>query len=120
MNIIRYFIFNCAYLACLWYGAVEGVQGAYNVALFLSWVLICASAIVLSKDARSKCAEKTLNRMIPQWFDHLLDLTILGFMVWHGWIYTPIGWVFHMMMVALIYERRKELIAEREKEAVPA
>ncbi len=48
MKQIRYTLINGVFLSLLYFGFIEEVGGAYNVAMFFAWVTIAASVISIN------------------------------------------------------------------------
>lgn len=107
MRLIRYIITNAAFAVCLWFGIIEGISGAANVALFIAWIAIVTSLFACSKDVIEKLAQR--GRTVPMWIDQSFDLMVVAFLVWHGWWATAIGYVIHMGSLAVAYDRASKL-----------
>lgn len=70
--------------------AVHGNGGAANLLAFISWFF----AVVYWANLGSKDCRKTassIGRTVPQWASTLMDVVLIGFLVWHGFWWTGIA-----------------------------
>lgn len=88
---------NGAFGALLWFGLVEGVQGALNLGLFMAWVFVFVSLFVFTDSAQAEMAKKW--RSVPRPIGVASDLAITGLLIWYGaWVTGAvymIGFVIH-------------------------
>jgi hypothetical protein len=87
-----------AFLTALWFGTVEGNQGAANLAVFYAWFVFCVSLFAASDDVAREVQAKG-KPPVPMWIDTSADLAALGLMLWHGWMLTAAVFVVHMMFM---------------------
>lgn len=66
---IKYLLINSIFVACIYYGYVEHIEGAERVALFIAWL-----SIVVSFFALSDTFVETLRKNKPS-FPKLVDRT---------------------------------------------
>jgi hypothetical protein len=71
------FLFACAY------NGVNGDNQAANVFIFLTcfFTIVNLGAAV---DAQ-KAPQRYRNRCVPEFVSYLYDVSLLAFLVWHGW-----------------------------------
>lgn len=93
-----YLILNGIVASLLWFGLVEGVQGAQNVGLFVIWVMSVMSLFFGIGDVAKAVAKKGFSA--PYWFDVLFDLFIVGLLTWHDCYWSGAAYVVHMVMLA--------------------
>lgn len=81
---------NGGLAAAVWFGYMEGVEGARNVALFLIWfVTVPASLMVLSNKTLERLAkEKDVPTPIRRLVGRAISLGVLGVLVWSGSAWT--------------------------------
>lgn len=88
---------NGAFGAMLWFGLVEGVQGALNLGLFMAWVSVFVSLFVFTDSVQAEMAKKW--RSVPMPIGVASDLAIIGLLIWYGaWVTGAaymIGFVIH-------------------------
>jgi hypothetical protein len=88
---ITYSIFSL-----LAYLAVNGNSGAGNLLKFSVWllaiILICGTVAGFKGEPMST----TLDKIYTVW-----NLTIVGFLVWHGWIFTGIAFLLVLICKAI-------------------
>jgi hypothetical protein len=96
---IKYVAINGAFAAALWFGIVEGVDGAANLAMAWAWFLAVVSLCV-SDDAIAKTRNRFPTPAIPETINVAYDLAIIGFMFWHDWMVTGGSYALHMIMMA--------------------
>ena len=96
-----YLILNGIVASLLWFGLVEGVQGAQNVGLFAIWVISVMSLFFGTDDVAKAVAAKG-GFSAPYWFDVLFDLFIVGLLTWHGCYWSGAAYMVHMGMIAVL------------------
>ena len=96
-----YLILNGIVASLLWFGLVEGVQGAQNVGIFAIWVISVMSLFFGSEDVATALATKG-GFSAPYWFDVLWGLSVMSLLVWHGWYITGGAYVIHMLMISVL------------------
>lgn len=101
MRLFKYIVINLIFVVSIYYGAVEGVAGAENLALFITWIMIIISPLFLVDEViESKEIREILqNPIVPRWFDVALDLSILGAFIYYGWIITGVGYLLHILII---------------------
>ena len=95
-----YLILNGIVASLLWFGLVEGVQGAQNVGLFAIWVISVMSLFFGTADVAKAVAAKGFSA--PYWFDVLFDLSIVALLVWHSCYWSGTAYVVHMLMINVL------------------
>lgn len=100
IKFLTYLILNGIVAGLLWFGLVEGVQGAQNVGLFAIWVISVMSLFFGTEDVAKAVAAKGFSA--PYWFDVLFDLLIVGLLTWHSCYWSGAAYVVHMSMIAVL------------------
>ena len=77
--------------ALLWFGVVQGVEGAANCVLVLFWFFSIGALFSGSDDFIASLRER--GRVIPVWLDVPWDAVIVGTLVWHGWWWTGVAYL---------------------------
>jgi hypothetical protein len=111
---LSYLVLNVIVACLLWFGLVEGVQGAQNLGLFIVWVLAVMSVFFVTDDVAKAVAAKGFSA--PYWFDLLFDLFIVGLLVWHSCYWSGSAYVFHMLMVVSLRTNVAKIQAEASLE----
>ena len=99
---------NGGFAAALWFGFVEGVDGAQYVAKFWVWaVAVPMGMMALSDTLQKKLAAEppTPARAVVQ---HFIAWFALGVFIWHGHIATAVAWGFWMLAAAVCREGVKK------------
>ncbi|MBI5901810.1 MAG: hypothetical protein HZB40_21645 [Rhodocyclales bacterium] len=87
---------NGTFGVLLWFGLVEGVEGARNLGLFMAWVSAVVSLFVFTDSVQ---AEMTKNgRSVPRPIGVASDLAILGLLIWFGAWVTGAAYAFGFVM----------------------
>ncbi len=97
-RLFRYLLLNSAFAACLWFGLVEQVQGAANIAFFCAWLVSISSLFLLHKDSVQMLKDNGV--VIPLFADQLFDYCVVVFLVWHSCFVTAAAYTVHALMVA--------------------
>ncbi len=107
MKQIKYFLTNGAFIALLYFGFIEEIDGAYNVAMFFAWVTIAVSVISISDSIIKEKAKEGF--LVPAWVDVSLDIGVVIFLAWFGAWFTCIFWVMHIACMLHIREEVKKI-----------
>lgn len=81
-------LFNVA----LYFGLVQGIQGAANIAQFYIWFAFLFSWFALS-DLCVRDVQKKGLLGIPEWIFGLQNFTVLAALLWFGWIWCAVAWL---------------------------
>jgi hypothetical protein len=100
IKFLSYLILNGIVASLLWFGLVEGVQGAQNVGLFAIWVISVMSLFFGTDDVAKVVAAKGFSA--PYWFDVLFDLSIVTLLVWHSCYWSGAAYLVHMLMISVL------------------
>lgn len=97
MKTLRWFVINGAVACLAYFGFIQGLDGAANVAMVILWLTIALSPFVLM----DKLADELRSR--PEWFkavDTVYDITMTVFLLWIGMMWTGVFYLIHTMLVA--------------------
>jgi hypothetical protein len=109
----QWFISRAILAACLWFGLVDGVQGARNVGIVMVWVFIVTVLVIASSRLVEQAAKNPeIAPAVPMWFNVSFDFTIAGFLVWHGFIATGVTYLLHVGVYLSAVDRIKKRRAE--------
>ena len=105
MRLIRFILINTGFAVCLYFGLVEDVNGAINVALFIAWFhvfvgIMCVSETVAVEIRKNK-------RTVPFEFDITYDLLVTLAFLWHG--YWVVGVLYLLASLLVEGARTREL-----------
>jgi len=85
MRQIRWLLINAIFAGTIYMGFVENHQGAYNIAMFFTWLTIVISFFMLSDPVMEKLKEN--GRSMPAWINVTCDVGVTIALVWFGaWI----------------------------------
>lgn len=90
MKAIRWALINGCFALALWFGFVEGVAGAKNVAMFLAWLSAVLGMFCATDAAVEELRKKP--RSVPQGVNTALDVAVAIFLVWFGAWLTAIAY----------------------------
>jgi hypothetical protein len=96
---VKWFVFNGVLVASIYYGLFRGVDGAANVAQFIVWFSFVVSLFLLSDDVVNESKQKIGELVVPVWLDSMLDVCLLAALAWHGWMWSAVAWVVHMILL---------------------
>lgn len=107
-KILWWLALNGGFAAAVWFGFIEGVEGAQYVAKFWVWaVALPLGLLALTDDMQQKLAVEP-----PQPFRrtvaHLVGWLALGVFVWNGHIATALAWAFWMLAGAVARDGAKK------------
>lgn len=91
-------IVDVIWLACLWFGLFEGVDGALNVGLFISWLCFFSSLVLYNK----KSAREVMDAK-PAWSiarSCAFDIAATLMLIWADWWITGIAVTWAAIMVS--------------------
>lgn len=97
MKFIRWALLNGAVAAFAYFGFVQGVEGAANVAMVMLWVTIAISPIAISEKISSELREQ---RYWYKVVDTAYDISMTVFLLWIGFMWTGVFYMIHMLLIA--------------------
>lgn len=109
MKYLKYLVLNSILALSLWFGLVEGIQGALSLGLFMSWLMFVLSLTILSDKAIEKGTKEGL--WVPVWFDTLFDSFIVGLLAWHSCFWTASVYLIHMSIVMVYRSKVQDKIS---------
>ena len=96
MKVLKWVLLNGLFGVAVYFGFIEGHEGAYNAAMFVAWVSIVCSFLLLADPVIEKMKET--GRTMPAWINISFDAVITITFVWFG------AWVtggFYLLHIAL-------------------
>lgn len=105
MRAIRWAVLNGVFAGMLWFGLVEGMQGAKNVGLFMAWMTSVFSIFALTEEGAAAVAKH--ERSVPAVFDVCFDMAIAGLLVWFGAWATGIAYTIQIVILAGVRARNE-------------
>ena len=107
-KVLWWLVLNGGFASAVWFGFVEGVEGAQYATKFFVWAVALPMGLVgLTDDMQKKLAaspEQPFRRAVS----HLIAWAALGVFVWHGHIATAVVWGFWMLAGAAAREGAKK------------
>lgn len=98
MKAIKWFLINGLFGFAIYMGFVEQHEGAYNLAMFLSWFVIIVSFFMMADQVIEKM--KKQGRSVPAWISISFDISVTITIIWFGAWVTGAFYLLH----ALIHE----------------
>jgi len=104
MKLLRYFLFNGIFVACLWLGMVEHIDDFKNVALAIAWftfaMSICSSLVVwnTTTEELSEMPSMSASMSVPPWIDGSFDFAVVLFLMFHGYFVTGAAYTFSSLV----------------------
>jgi len=102
-RIVSYLVLNGALAGSLYFGFVQGINGAENIAYALAWFAIIGGFFAGGNDNVRK-AVRDAGRSVPAWLNHTIDIGVLGVLFWFGAWFTGIFWVIHMLLLLEVHK----------------
>lgn len=109
MKLAKWVLINSALLAMMWFGLVEGVEGALNIALLMSWLTVIISLFCLSDSVIKKMLEDKTTRTVNKYISILFDLLVASAFAWHGYIWLAGFWLVSVIFQEAMWVRLNEL-----------
>jgi hypothetical protein len=107
---VRWFIINGLFVTALYFGFIEQIGGAKNVALIYAWFCITISFLVqIDTIADSVAKEKHNIISVPLWINDCLDHFVVAFFAWFGCWIIAIFYLIHIYLIKAFVEKVKEL-----------
>ena len=94
-RVFEWLLINGVLAIALYFGFVEGVEGAYNVAMLVTWFTIITSPFYFADEMIQKMRKK--GRSVPKLISLAFDFSVLFFLAWHGAAATAGFYVIHMI-----------------------
>ncbi len=107
-KILLWLAMNGGFAAALWFGFIEGVDGAQHLAKFWVWAVAVPVAFLALTDAMQKKLAAEPPAPVRTLLGHFIAWFALGVFVWHGHIATAVAWVFWMLAAAACREGVKK------------
>ena len=108
VKVLWWLVLNGGFAAAVWFGFIEGVDGAQYVAKFFIWAVAVPMGFMgLTEALQKKLAVEPLTPLrskasfVIAWF-------ALGTLIWHGHIATAMAWGFWMLAAAICREGAKK------------
>lgn len=99
-RITTWFVVNVSFMAALWFGHVEGVDGAKNLATFWTWFSFTITLFYFLYIDKIK---KLLKRPTPAWLSVLINVSITAFFVWHAYYITGFLWLIRLLVIETVW-----------------
>lgn len=112
MKALLWTLVNGAMIAALWFGLVEGIDGALNVGLVMVWFAIVTSLFMLSSEVTGKLIREHGGRSVPDWLNWVSDIAVILILAWHGWLWTAGFFLFAAFIQQGALTQAKERIAK--------
>jgi len=113
-------VLNGGFAGSVWFGFVEGVQGAQYLAKFWIWAVAVPVGLVMFTDVmQQKLAEKLAEerpRPARAFAQRIISWGALGVLIWYGHIVTATAWAFCMLAAYIcrqgVKKRRFEVASQ--------
>ena len=102
---VKWYLINGTFAAGLYFGLIEGIEGATNATLVVAWVSIVLSFLCVSDAVVEKLKEegttRAVSRSVRVWFDICVFLTF----AWFGYFVTAAFYIIHTLCIEVMYEK---------------
>ena len=102
MKQFKYFLMNGIFVACIYFGLFENIEGAKNLTLFIAWFTSIMSLFLLTNAAQENLVK--VGKAVPRWLDVTLDISIIATFVWFNWVWTGVAYTIHLLMVVAAWQ----------------
>lgn len=108
------FIINALFVICFYFGFVENVEGARNLALFYIWTTIAVVLVTAAyPDEEAKRIEKAKQpNVMPRSIHITIHFAVLIGLLWYGWWITAVFYVIAVAMIHKMWEDKDKLKAK--------
>ncbi len=109
-KILWWLAMNGGFAAAVWFGFIEGVEGAQYLAKFWVWAAALPMGLISLTDAMQKklADEPKPATPVRRTVQHLIAWFALGVFIWFGHIATAVAWGFWMLAAAICREGVKK------------
>lgn len=107
MRTLKYLLVHGIFAVALYFGFIEGIAGAYNIAMFIAWFSIVVSWFAPME--KLAFANKSKKRAVPQWLNALTDLSVVTILAWHGAMITAGFYLIHFFLIEIMWGNIAEL-----------
>jgi hypothetical protein len=111
---VRWFLIHGLFSAALYYGYIEGVQGAKNCAIAYAWFCIIASLLTLCTPVLKKAAEDGGLLSVPKWLNTIFDISVVVFFAWFGSWAISTFYLLHYFLLGAALTKIEEMRKETE------
>lgn len=103
-------VLNGGFAASVWFGFIEGVEGAQYLAKFWVWAVAVPLGLMALTEAVQKklAAEPEQQRSVNNMVQRLIWWFALVVFIWFGHIATAVAWGFWMLAAAVCREGVKK------------
>ena len=101
---LRWLVLNGGFVAAVWYGFIEGIDGAQYIAKFWVWAVTVPMGLMALTDAMQKKLAAAPPTPVQSNVQQLIAWLALGVFIWFGHIATAVAWGFWMLANAICRE----------------
>lgn len=103
MRVLKWVIFNGAFLFLIYAGLFNDIKGAENVVTLFAWIAIIASFFTLHDPIADAVRKK--GRPVPAWLDITLDILIVAAFAWSGALITGAFLFIRMILIEAVINK---------------
>ncbi len=111
-KILKYTLINIVFVAAIYYGFVEHVEGAERLALAIAWFIIICSWAALSDQVIELLSKNP--PVIPRSIDITFDFLVCAAFIWFGAVWTGAFYLIHIFLIMEAREKAAKLNEEVE------
>ena len=121
MKFLRYTAINVLFVVLIYLALFEKMSGAENLLIFMIWLLFIVTSLS-STDGGFKIFMDSISKpgKLPavmtfypvKKFDRLLDIAIVGTLIWHSWWWMGILYLIHGLQSATLYDKAEKFVKE--------
>lgn len=118
MKSAKWVLINGLLGICLYFGYVEEVEGAKNIALFIAWLAIVSNILMFFIDSDKMVLQmKEEGRSVPSFISITYSLLVTGFLLWFGASVTGVFYFVKISIVEFWWGKIREIKEEQSENA---
>jgi len=109
-KIVKYTLINILFVATIYYGFVENIEGAERLSLVIAWFIIICSWCALSDQVIELLSKNP--PVIPRSIDVTFDFLVCAAFIWFGAVWTGAFYLLHIFLIMAARENAAKLNEE--------
>ena len=99
MRELKVLVWNIVFGALIYYGLLEKIDGAYNVLIFLIWLLFVNACAMATNDGQNFVIKSNKHRSKIAILYNYVDIAAVGIFVWFGHWFLAILTILSMILI---------------------
>lgn len=102
---VKWYLINGTFAAGLYFGLIEGIEGAINATLVVAWASIVLSFFCVSDAVVEKLKEEGTTRAVSRSIRVGFDVCVFLTFAWFGYFVTAAFYIIHTLCIEVMYEK---------------